>query len=515
MHVDGFRFDLAAVLSRGEDGEPLADPPILWEIETDPVLAGTKLIAEAWDAGGLYQVGSFVGRPLGGVERAVPRRRALVHAGEPGRVRDLTQRFLGSPDIYGHKHRDAQASINFVTCHDGFTLNDLVSYDQKHNEANGEENRDGNDFNMSWNCGVEGPTDDPAIEALRRRQIKNFLVVNLLVARRPDAADGRRGPAHAGRQQQRLLPRRRDQLVRLVRRRSATPDILRFTKGLIRMRRRLATLLDVPDETNLLDLLANASLEWSGVGVGQPDFAESSRSVALTLRAGPGALHIIFNAYWEPLDFELPALDGTLDGWRRIVDTTLDAPDDLALTFTEATPVTTTGLPRRGALHRDHGRPTSAGRQGEGSGSMTVGAERARMADAGHPEEGWREASPWYQWGPYLSERAWGSVREDYSADGDAWNSFPHDHARSRAYRWNEDGMAGISDVFGRLCLGLSLWNGVDPILKERMFGLTNQEGNHGEDVQGLLVVPRRAPERCLAALALPLPAGRRSRTRS
>ena len=113
-----------------------------------------------------------------------------------------------------------------------------------------------------------------------------------------------------------------------------------------------------------------------------------------------------------------------------------------------------------------------------------TGAERERMADAGHPEEGWDEASPWYQWGPYLSERAWGSVREDYSADGDAWNSFPHDHARSRAYRWNEDGMAGLSDVFGRLCLGLSLWNGVDPILKERMFGLTNQEGNHGEDVK-------------------------------
>jgi hypothetical protein len=113
-----------------------------------------------------------------------------------------------------------------------------------------------------------------------------------------------------------------------------------------------------------------------------------------------------------------------------------------------------------------------------------TGVERARMADAGHPEEGWNEASPWYQWGPYLSERAWGSVREDYSADGDAWNSFPHDHARSRIYRWNEDGMAGISDVFNRLCLGLSLWNGVDPILKERMFGLTNQEGNHGEDAK-------------------------------
>ncbi len=112
------------------------------------------------------------------------------------------------------------------------------------------------------------------------------------------------------------------------------------------------------------------------------------------------------------------------------------------------------------------------------------GVERQRMEDAGNPEEGLETASPWYRWGPYLSERAWGSVREDYSADGDAWASFPHDHARSRAYRWNEDGMAGISDLFNRLNLALALWNGRDPILKERMFGLTNSEGNHGEDVK-------------------------------
>jgi hypothetical protein len=109
-------------------------------------------------------------------------------------------------------------------------------------------------------------------------------------------------------------------------------------------------------------------------------------------------------------------------------------------------------------------------------------AERKRMEDAGHPENGWREASPWYEWGPYLAERAWGSVREDYTASGDAWNSFPHDHARSRAYRWNEDGMAGMTDVFNRLTLALALWNGNDPILKERMFGLAGPEGNHGED---------------------------------
>ena len=112
-------------------------------------------------------------------------------------------------------------------------------------------------------------------------------------------------------------------------------------------------------------------------------------------------------------------------------------------------------------------------------------AEHARLAEAtGRAETDLFSANPWYEWGPYLSERAWGTVREDYSADGDAWRSFPHDHARSRAYRWNEDGMAGISDLHHELCLGLALWNGRDPILKERMFGLAGPEGNHGEDAK-------------------------------
>ncbi len=114
----------------------------------------------------------------------------------------------------------------------------------------------------------------------------------------------------------------------------------------------------------------------------------------------------------------------------------------------------------------------------------TMAAERERMRSVGRPEEGLIEGGPWYRWGPYLAERAWGSVREDYSADGDAWASFPHDHARSRAYRWNEDGLAGISDLHNRLNLAVSFWNGRDPILKERIFGLTNAEGNHGEDAK-------------------------------
>ncbi len=221
MHVDGFRFDLAAVLSRDEAGQPMVDPPALWDIETDPVLAGTKLIAEAWDAGGLYQVGSFVGeRWVEWNGRFRDDVRSFVK-GDRDTVPAIMQRFLGSPDIYGHKRREPQASVNFVTCHDGFTLNDLVSYDAKHNEANGEGNRDGNDQNLSWNCGVEGPTSDPAIEALRARQVRNFLALDLLAMGAPMLLMGDEVRRTQLGQQQRLRPRRSAELVRLDRGRSA------------------------------------------------------------------------------------------------------------------------------------------------------------------------------------------------------------------------------------------------------------------------------------------------------
>ena len=158
----------------------MASPPVLWDIESDPVLANVKLIAEAWDAAGLYQVGSFVGDSW---KEWNGRFRDDVRAflkGDNGMVRAMAFRLMGSPDVYEHEQREAEQSINFVTCHDGFTLNDLVSFNRKHNEANGEENRDGADDNRSWNCGVEGPTDDPEVERLRNRQVKNFLTLTLL-----------------------------------------------------------------------------------------------------------------------------------------------------------------------------------------------------------------------------------------------------------------------------------------------------------------------------------------------
>jgi isoamylase len=180
MHVDGFRFDLASILSRDENGQPLENPPILWDIETDPILAGTKLIAEAWDAAGLYQVGSFIGdswKEWNGKFRDDIRR---FFRGDDDSLSHFVTRLLGSPDVYAHRDREPEQTINFVTCHDGFTLYDLVSYNQKHNEANREQNRDGTNDNLSFNHGVEGSTDDPEINALRLRQMRNYFCSTLL-----------------------------------------------------------------------------------------------------------------------------------------------------------------------------------------------------------------------------------------------------------------------------------------------------------------------------------------------
>ncbi|HXT22072.1 MAG TPA: isoamylase, partial [Thermoanaerobaculia bacterium] len=188
--VDGFRFDLAAVLARGEDGGPLADPPLLRRIESDPLLADRVLIAEPWDAGGLRMSGAFARRSGGSVgvasgggarwvewnDRFRDDVRRFVR-GEPGMTSALAARLAGSRDLFGSGPLGPGHSINYVTCHDGFTLADLVAYERKHNEGNGEGNRDGSDWNASWNCGVEGPTDDEEVLALRRRQVRNLLTL--------------------------------------------------------------------------------------------------------------------------------------------------------------------------------------------------------------------------------------------------------------------------------------------------------------------------------------------------
>jgi len=334
MHVDGFRFDLASILARDESGRPVENPPVLWDIESDPVLAGTKLIAEAWDAAGLYQVGTFIGdswKEWNGRFRDDVR--GFVKA-DFGMVQKLVQRVLGSPDIFGHQEREPEQSINFVTCHDGFTLNDLVSYNSKHNEANGEANRDGSENDLSWNCSVEGPTDNAEVERLRRRQIKNFIFILLVSVGTPMLQMGdemrrsQRGNNNAYCQDNEvswldwsLLDRHR--------------ELYRFVQTLISQRLRW---MEAGGEESfalsLNELLRRAEIDWHGVRLGSPDWGYNSHSVALTLRLGRGRLpfwlHVMFNAYWDPLDFDLPSLpDMALAGWQRWIDTSLESPEDV------------------------------------------------------------------------------------------------------------------------------------------------------------------------------------------
>jgi glycogen operon protein len=326
MHVDGFRFDLASCLSRGKLGQPMEDPPLLWAIESDPVLAGTKIIAEAWDAGGLYQVGSFIGDRF--AEWNGPFRddvRRFIKS-DRGMINQFAARILGSPDIFPQPDRETNRSINFVTCHDGFTLNDLVSYNEKHNEDNGEQSRDGANDNYSWNCGVEGETTDLEVTRLRDRQVRNFLTALLLSQGTPMLLMGDEV--------------RRTQLGNnnaycqnnevswfdwsLT---ETHADLLRFVQGMIH----LTQSLNLYQQERLLELSVSHKphLLWHGLKLGKPDWGDDSHSLSFSL-FHPDAqehLHVMFNAYWKPLTFELPTLEPG-NGWYQIVDTSLSSPED-------------------------------------------------------------------------------------------------------------------------------------------------------------------------------------------
>jgi glycogen operon protein len=339
MHVDGFRFDLASVLARGSSGEVIPMPPVLWDIESDPVLAGTKLIAEAWDAAGLYQVGSFIGdswKEWNGRFRDDVR--SFLRA-ENGTIELFVDRLFGSPSLYGHKEREPEASVNFVTSHDGFTLNDLVSYDRKHNEANGENNRDGTDDNRSWNCGVEGATDDPAVEKLRTRQVKNFLTVTMMSAGMPmmlmgDEVRRSQGGNNNAYCQDNEISWFDWTLV------AKQADLHRFVT-LLNARR---VLRDVEPERHLValnQLIREAHLTWHGVKLHEPDWRNNSHSLAFTAKLTQGRIlfHVIVNAYWEPLEFELPpVVEAGPEPWRRWIDTFLDSPHDI-VEWDQAPPV--------------------------------------------------------------------------------------------------------------------------------------------------------------------------------
>ncbi len=326
MHVDGFRFDLASVLSRDINGQPQANPPILWDIETDPVLSGTKLIAEAWDAAGLYQVGNFFGdhwKEWNGRFRDDVR--AFVK-GDQGQAGTFAKRFLASPDIYGHRNREPEQSINFVTSHDGFTLNDLVSYNEKHNEANNEDNRDGHNHNLSWNCGVEGPTDDPEVEELRTKQIKNLFTINLLAFGVPMLVMGdevRRSQAgnnNAYCQDNEISWFDWGLLDKHA-------GLHRYVKELIGYR------LGLPERSDpglsLNEVILRSRVRWHGARLYRPDWGNASRSVALTIETSNKWHHLIFNAFWKRLEFELPVVPDDFQSWHRIVDTDRASPNDI------------------------------------------------------------------------------------------------------------------------------------------------------------------------------------------
>lgn len=338
FHIDGFRFDLASSMGRDPQGNPHPNPPLLEVLAYDPILAHTKLIAEAWDAGGLYQVGSFPaydrwaewnGRFRDDLRRFVK--------GDPGLVGSMAARLQGSPDIYGE--RGPRASVNFITCHDGFSLRDLVSYNEKHNLANGEDNRDGNDANFSWNCGVEGESDDPAVKELRGRQMKNFLSLLLVSQGVPMLRMGDEiGQSKGGNNNsychdgpinyfdwERLAEQK--PLYNFVRR------LIQFRVAHPLLRRRAYLQYHADPGSN--GGLSCDSVSYHGTQPWAPDWSQESRQLAVLFcgakardsDAPADLIYIIMNAHWEAAVFELPRPPGKL-AWRLFVDTAAAPPAD-------------------------------------------------------------------------------------------------------------------------------------------------------------------------------------------
>jgi glycogen operon protein len=331
LGVDGFRFDLASVFARDAHGELMADPPVPWAIEASRTLAHVPLIAEAWDAAGFYHVGAFPGMSWAewnGRYRDVMRRFVRGDAGLAG---EIATRIAGSADLYADDGRRPANSINFVTCHDGFTLRDLVSYEAKHNEANGEENRDGTNDNASWNCGAEGETADAAVNALRLRQAKNFLAILMLSRGVPMLLAGdevlrtQSGNNNAYCQDNEtswfdwgLVERNR--------------DMLRYTRELIALRRRHACLT-----TNRffdgkpISGRGLPDIAWHGVGLDEAPWNDPQgrflRFTVAGLSNDEEDLHVILNMSDEGVDAKLPEIPGRR--WHLALDTALDSPADI------------------------------------------------------------------------------------------------------------------------------------------------------------------------------------------
>ena len=330
MHVDGFRFDEGSILARGEDSAPMAHPPAVWHIELSDTLAPTKILAEAWVAAGRYQIGFFPGYRWAewNVKYRDDVRRFIK--GDGGLLGALASRISGSSDIYqSHDHLPVN-SINFLTAHDGFTLNDLVSYNEKHNEANGEGGNDGANDNNSWNCGVEGDTGDAEIDRLRARQIRNFTVIQMLSQGTPMfvAGDEHRRTQHGNNNA--YCHNNEISWIdwSLV---EKNGDMIRFFSEMIAFRMRHPMLHSGQFFTGEKNQRGLADVTWHGVEIDAPQWNDpEARQLAFTLGgAGDGEdLHVMLNTAWYAAEFQLPGVEGRR--WFRAVDTALPSPQDIA-----------------------------------------------------------------------------------------------------------------------------------------------------------------------------------------
>jgi glycogen operon protein len=331
MHVDGFRFDLASILVRGHNGEPMYFAPTPWRIEFSNIMANTAVIAEAWDAAGLYQVGDFPGfrwAEWNGRYRDVIRR---FVRGDKGLIGEVASRVSGSSDLYEWEGRVPSSSINFVACHDGFTLYDLVSYNGKHNEANGEDNRDGNNDNLSSNCGAEGETKDPKIVSLRKQQAKNFMAILLLSQGVPMILAGdevlrTQQGNNNGYCQDNELSWLDWTLTEKNR------EMLRFVTRMIAFRKRHPCLMRKHFLTGKKKGGAPfPDVTWHGTKLNEPLWNNPDAQIlAYTLgrqREEEEDLHIVFNMSDRGVEMPLPSLSGRT--WHRAIDSGQPSPEDI------------------------------------------------------------------------------------------------------------------------------------------------------------------------------------------
>lgn len=334
-HIDGFRFDLASILGRNEDGSPMSKPPLLQSLAYDPILGKVKLIAEAWDAGGLYQVGTFPSwnRWAEWNGRYRDDMRSFLK-GDQGKASDAARRMMGSPDLYIPEVRGHNASVNFLNCHDGFTLHDMYTYNVKHNEDNNWNNTDGADDNRSWNCGIEGETSDPEINKLRRRMVRNAAAVLMMSRGTPmffmgdEFGNSQGGNNNAYCQDNNIAWLNWKDL-------DSNRDLHDFFKSLIRFRM---------EHDCIRKNCGNDAFGFPGMSVHDTDayrcdFCDYSHYVGIRFAGYPGklsknypqAVFIAVNAYWEDLDATLPALpEGSGYTWALVADTYLERPFDTA-----------------------------------------------------------------------------------------------------------------------------------------------------------------------------------------